>query len=127
MNRSAIASSSAANPSSLDRSLAASISSIARYGAGAAPCTLPSAKNRAALAAAVHSEAGASGARGGGGEVRMPAAQRSDCTRKSAGSNITSAMPRSSACPARSILFCDKAFSMITLAAGPGPISRGSR
>ena len=55
------------------------------------------------------------------------AAQRSDSSRKSAGSNIASAMPSANASGPRSILFCDSGFSMITFSALAGPISRGSR
>ena len=101
---------------------------MARYGAGAAPCSLPSAKNRAAPTAADHSSSDASSARDTATDPdSTPAAQRSDSSRKSAGSNITSAMPSSNACGPRSIVFCDSGFSMISFSAADGPISRGSR
>ena len=59
--------------------------------------------------------------------VSTRAAQSSDSSRKSAGSNMASAMPSSKACGPRSILFWLSAFSMMTLSARDGPISRGSR
>ena len=55
------------------------------------------------------------------------AAQRSDSSRKSAGSNIASAMPSEYASAPPIILFWLRGFSMISFSAAAGPMSRGSR
>ena len=55
-----------------------------------------------------------------------PTAHSSDRSRKSAGSNSTSAMPSFAAFGAGSILFCASAFSTTTVTAGSMPIRFGS-
>jgi hypothetical protein len=101
---------------------------MARYGAGAAPCSLPSASSRAPATARSQAAASPVSARS---TVTSPAstraAQRSDSSRKSAGSDISSAMPSANASGPRSVLFWLSGFSMITFSAAAGPISRGSR
>ena len=53
-------------------------------------------------------------------------AQASDCSRKSAGSNIASAMPSLKACGPLSMRFWFIAFSTMTVTALSGPIRLGS-
>ena len=55
-----------------------------------------------------------------------PAAHSSDRSRKSAGSNTTSAMPSFAAFGPGVILFCARAFSTMTVTAGSMPIRFGS-
>ena len=99
---------------------------MARYGAGAPPCSLPSANNRADAAA--WSQLPSGNARDTVSEpVSTRAAQRSDSARKSAGSNMTSAIPSEKACGPVSIRFWLSGFSMMTFSAREGPIRRGSR
>ena len=101
---------------------------MARYGAGAAPCSLPSANSRAAATAWSQSSRRAGIARDTLTEpVSTRAAQRSDSARKSAGSNIASAIPSEKACAPRSMRFWLSGFSTMTFSAFPGPIRRGSR
>jgi len=59
--------------------------------------------------------------------VSTRAAQRSDSARKSAGSNIASAIPSEKACAPRSMRFWLSGFSMMISSARAGPIRRGSR
>ena len=54
-------------------------------------------------------------------------AQRSDCTRKSAGSNATSARPRESTSPGLSMRFWLSGFSTMTLTAFSAPTRFGTR
>ena len=118
---------SAAMPSSYDAVRASSISSIALYGAGVAPCTFMSAmplpRARAASHASPRSISGRS-------TVVLPvttdAAHVKDCSRKSAGSKIASAMPSSKACLALSMRFWFIAFSTMTVTALSAPIRFGS-
>ena len=99
---------------------------MARYGAGAAPCSLPSAKNRAAATAS--SQFSSSGARETLTDpFRTRAAQRSDSARKSADSNMASAMPSEKASAPPIMRFWLSGFSMMSFSALAGPIRRGSR
>ena len=104
---------------------------MAWYGAGAAPCSLPSANARAAPAAwsqfaAVQPPGGRT--RGTlAAPVSTRAAQRMDSVRKSAGSNITSAIPSERTSGPRSMRFWLSGFSMMTFSALAGPIRCGSR
>ena len=135
-SRSARASSSAANPSSRDAVRAAATRSSARYGAGAAPCSLPSAKNRAAATAASHSAARrprgeAQRVRPAGTRSRRPTARRPPSAATPRGSRRARTSRRR--CRARtprgrvSILFCDSGFSMISLSAARGPDQPGQQ
>ncbi len=104
---------------------------MARYGAGAAPCSLPSANSRAATTdwsqlATSHPAAGIARDTSAA-PVSTRAAQRSDSARKSAGSNIASAMPSEKACAPRSMRFWLSGFSTMTFSAFPGPIRCGRR
>ena len=98
-SRSARASSSAANPSSRVAVRAAATRSSARYGAGAAPCSLPSARKRAAATAASHSSrrGGQLERRGHGNRARQHPARPSAATPRGSRRARTS-RPR---CPAR--------------------------
>ena len=58
---------------------------------------------------------------------RTRAAQRSEEARKSAGSNRASAMPSEKASGPATMRFWLSGFSMMSLSALAGPISRGSR
>ena len=53
------------------------------------------------------------------------AAQATDCSTKSAGSKMASAMPSLNACGPVSVRLLLSGFSIITLTAFSGPISRG--
>ena len=112
---------------------------MARYGAGAAPCTLPSANILAALAAAspegvwgkgpprIGGVPGGVAPRGLTLPVSTRAAQRSDSARKSAGENSASAIPSEKACAPSSMRFWLSGFSTMILSAWAGPIRCGSR
>ena len=86
---------------------------------------LPSAKNRAAAATCAQFSV-ISARVTVTAPVSTRAAQRSDSSRKSAGSNIASAIPTRSACGPDSIRFWLRAFSMITFSSPAGPMRRGS-
>ncbi len=128
MIRSASASSSAANPRSRSLSLAAVIRSKARYGAGAAPLTLRSAKALPRATAASHASPRSTDGRETTTEpVSTLLAQSNDCSRKSAESSSTSPIPSLTASGPLSILFWFRAFSTTTLTALSAPIRFGSR
>jgi hypothetical protein len=90
---------------------------------------LVSANLLAAVAAAVH--AASSPVWSWRSTVVVPdstdAAQRTDCSRKSAASNCASASPSMKACAPVSIVFWFRGLLTITSRAVAGPTSRGSR
>ena len=127
--RSASASSSAAKPASRSSVRAASTRSRARGAAGAAPPSRAATCFRAAATAPSHVAASAVWS------VRSTtvrpattsAAQAIDRSRKSAGSNIASAMPSATALGPDSIRFWLRALSTMTVSAAGTPTRRGSR
>ena len=129
MTRSAKTSSSAAKASSRPAVRAAATSCSARCGAGDLPPVLRSTSALAALTAPAHSDSSAetSGRSTFVSPVRTRPAQSSDCSRKSAGSNIASAMPSSKAWGPLSMRFMFIGFSMMTLRAFAGPTRLGRR
>lgn len=59
--------------------------------------------------------------------VTTPAAQANDCSMKSAGSNMASAIPRSSTCWGFSMRFWASGLVTMTCSAFSGPIRLGNR
>ena len=127
--RSASASSSAAKPASRSAVRAASTRSRARGAAGAAPPSRWPTCFRAAATAP--SQVAASAVWSVRSTVVRPArtsaAQATECSRKSAGSNMTSAIPSPKALGPLSIRFWLRALSTMTVSAAGTPTSRGSR
>ena len=114
-------------PSSYVAVRARASSSIARYGAGAAPWTRMSAMPLARASAWSHASPRSTSGRSTTVSPRTTAeAHSSDCSRKSAGSSSTSAMPSSKACLALSMRFWFIAFSTMTVTALSAPTRLGS-